>query len=138
MTIDPQPIIDQIEGKISPLYGIYLFGSQATGQATPHSDIDLAVLSDTKLKPLDLYNIAQTIALKLDKDIDLVDLRSVSTVFATQIVAHAKRIYCTDEYICESFEGLVFAKYVRLNEQRQIILDEIKKTGRVYERRTNK
>lgn len=120
------------------LLALYLFGSYANGTATTKSDVDLAILCPTSLEVVSLFDTAQDIARQLDTDVDLIDLRAANLVFATQIIAHGQRFYCTAENATEHFESLVFAKYVRLAEMRAPILKEIKKTGRVYERRNHK
>lgn len=46
-----QPIVDQIVEKFSPSQ-VYLFGSQAYGQPTDESDVDILVVMETDESPL--------------------------------------------------------------------------------------
>jgi len=114
------------------LVGIYLFGSWGSEFQTPESDIDLAILGSRKYAPADLWNTAQEIAAKLKRNIDLLDLRSVSTVMQMQVVSSGSRIYCADDASCEQFEDFVFSSYARLNEERREIIKDIQQRGSVY------
>ena len=51
-----------------------LFGSQATGQAAPGSDIDLGLLFDTPLCGSDKLGIIETIGAEFGRPVDIVDL----------------------------------------------------------------
>ena len=77
--------------------------------------------------------LAQQLAEKLNRDVDLIDLKQAFTVFKTEIIATGKVIYCQDELQRMKFEMLTYKMYVKLNEERQIILDKIHESGGVYE-----
>ena len=51
-----------------------LFGSQATGQASPGSDIDLGLLFDMPLSASDKLGIIQAIGAEFGRPVDIVDL----------------------------------------------------------------
>ena len=51
-----------------------LFGSQATGQASPGSDIDLGLLFDTPLSGSDKLGIIEAIGAEFGRPVDIVDL----------------------------------------------------------------
>lgn len=123
-----KPIIDAFPD----VKGIYLFGSYGTKFERPDSDIDIAVLAEKKIKAQELWDIAQKIARLLHRNVDLVDLSQSSTVFAFQITHEGKRIFCSKPFDCDLYETHVFSDYVRLNEERREILDDIKKRGRIY------
>ncbi|MFN8473974.1 MAG: nucleotidyltransferase domain-containing protein [Anaerolineae bacterium] len=107
---------------------IYLFGSYGTEYEWPDSDVDIAVL----LPPIDAKRVGHLalsetrLALEqaLNKDVDLVNLRQVSTVFQKEIVMADRRIYCADSRLADEFELLVIALYQKLNEERAEILAE--------------
>lgn len=71
----------------------YLFGSQATGQARPDSDIDLALFPEPNIPPEDIWNAAQSLASQLNCDIDLINLREANTVLRFQIVSEGKLLF---------------------------------------------
>lgn len=64
----------------------YLFGSFATGHANEESDIDIAILSSVPLSSVEVWEMAQTLAKLLKKDVDLIDLMNCNTVLRYQIV----------------------------------------------------
>lgn len=111
---------------------IYLFGSSAKGISRPDSDLDLAFLSEKELSDYNVFMIAQEIASKLNIDVDLVDLNKASTVFKAQIVGTGKVIYCNDDVKRMYFEMYAFKDYALLNEEREIILRDIRERGSVY------
>ena len=115
---------------------VYLFGSAAEGNLQQHSDIDLALLL-----PHDLAKKQASLAMSLahlelenhlKRDVDLVNLRQVSTVFQYVIINKGKVIYCVDEYSRKTFEMLTWSFYQKLNEERAEILDEFFRTGKAY------
>jgi predicted nucleotidyltransferase len=53
----------------------YVFGSFATGTSTPNSDVDVAVLGSEALPAAARWELAQTLAIALGRDVDLIDLR---------------------------------------------------------------
>lgn len=124
-------IKQMITKKFSPLV-IYLFGSFSKGITHSDSDVDLAFLSDREYDDYEVFMQAQKLANEIGRDVDLIQLRNVSTVFQAQIVSTGKVIYCKDKTKRDWFEMIVFKKYIKLNEERQPILDHIRKRGTVY------
>ena len=107
------------------LQGIMLYGSQATGQSTPESDIDLAVLSDGPVDPALLWNTAQELACQVMKDVDLVDFRAATTVLQKEIVEHGVWLQKAKPFICDLFETHVISMYQQLQEDRKEIIDDV-------------
>jgi len=68
------------------------------------------------------------------RDVDLVDLRSASTVMRFQVVSTGRRLLCLDQEAVALFEMYALADYCRLNEERRAILDDVRRLGRVYAR----
>ena len=127
-------IIHTLLGSLPDIVAIYRFGSWDTPQARSDSDIDLAVLSEQPLSNMERWELSQKLAQIASCDVDLVDLRSASTVMRLQIVAHGERIYCADEAAASCFETAVFSGYARLSEERREILADIRNRGSVYGR----
>lgn len=123
-----QTILAQLPNALS----LYRFGSWGTESERKDSDIDLAVVASKPVESVSLWNISQELARLLNKEVDLIDLRQASTVMRMQIIAHGERFYCANHYECELFEDYVFASYVRFNEERRDILNDIKQRGSVY------
>ncbi len=116
---------------------IYLFGSYGTENEWPNSDVDIALL----LPPVEakrVGSLAMTdahLALErfLNRDVDLVNLRQVSTVFQKEIVMADRRIFCADTRTADDFELLVLALYQKLNDERADILAEGLRRGSFYD-----
>lgn len=111
---------------------IVLFGSAAQNNLRADSDIDIAFLAEKKLTGYDVFCIAQELAEKFNRDIDLIDLSKASTVLKAQILGKGKIIYFNDENMKANFEIRTFKEYCLLNEERKVILDKIAERGSVY------
>jgi uncharacterized protein len=131
---------DSAENRIIPtlrerfgeqLVGIYLYGSQASGDATSNSDWDIALLPTSKMNAVTLWKVGQELARFLDRDVDLVDLLQTSTVMQYEIIRNGKRLFAQDESACNAFESQVWSMYLRFNEERSEILKEIQQRKQV-------
>ncbi|MFH1860710.1 MAG: nucleotidyltransferase domain-containing protein [bacterium] len=115
---------------------IYFFGTHGTEQEWPESDVDIAVLLPPKeAKQVGSFAMSKlhvTLEQLLGKDVDLINLRQVSTVFQKEITLPNRRFFCADNYAADEFEMLVLSFYQKLNEERRQILDEFWQTGRAY------
>jgi predicted nucleotidyltransferase len=115
---------------------IYLFGSYDTENEWPTSDVDIALLlPPTLAKQTDFWtlnDLRSALEQLLRKEVDLVNLRQVSTVFRKEIIMADRRIYCADQYAADEFEMLTLSYYQKLNEERAGILAEGLRSGRFY------
>jgi predicted nucleotidyltransferase len=124
----------KLDQELSFLWAVYLFGSHASNQAMPDSDVDLAVLGKSPYTAADLFNVSSNLAVMLKRNVDLVDLRAVPTDLQAQIVTKGQRHVLTNFEQIESFEDFVYSSYARLNEERKYILADIQQRGSVYGR----
>jgi len=76
-----------------------LFGSQATGRATPHSDLDLAVQMAVPLTAADKIALVEKFAEATGLPIDLIDLNRVGVPLLGQILKHGVRLLGSDEAV---------------------------------------
>lgn len=115
---------------------IYLFGTFGTGDEWPDSDVDIAVLlPPDEAKRTDHLALSRArLALEqlLRKDVDLINLRQVSTVLQKEITMAERRIFCADAYAADEFEMLVMSLYQKLNEERAEVLAEGLRSRRFY------
>ncbi len=74
-----------------------LFGSLATGKATPDSDLDLAVASVVPLSPVTKSALIADLAETLGRPVDLIDLTTVGEPLLGQILQHGRRVLGSDE-----------------------------------------
>jgi predicted nucleotidyltransferase len=118
------------------LEAISLFGSYAQGTPWPQSDIDLAVLLPAALAhkepPMVLSPCVSELSMKLQRDIDLVNLRQVSTVFQNEIIHTGRWIDITNEEAVLAFEMQVLSAHQKLNEERADIIESFLTTKRAY------
>jgi predicted nucleotidyltransferase len=86
---------EALEGKAEIRLAL-LFGSYATGKADPNSDIDLAIAYDSKLTMEERIELGQGLSRLLNKEIDLIDLRTASGILLQQIVSNRKTLINRD------------------------------------------
>jgi len=129
-------IINFLTNSIKDIDAIYIFGSYASKDFTPQSDIDIAFLSKTTLTTVEIWDISSTLSNLLKIDVDLIDLKSTNTVFRFEIIHKGIKIYEDDKKTVEQFEDLTYLFYIELNEIRASIIEDITKNGisRDYDR----
>jgi len=129
--IDKTLIVDMLKIEIPGLQAVYLFGSQKDNTANNESDVDIAYLTPNRLSSLARWDLSQKLASLLSRDVDLVELAQTNTIFRYQIISTGERIYGSG-YKVESFETLAYSFYLRFQEERKPIVDEIKKNRSVF------
>lgn len=106
-------IIERLQafGAADPrIQGLYLFGSRATGEERPDSDVDVGVLFR---KPQTLHD---QLALEVGMEkalpglgLDVVDVARASAFLALSVI-RGERIYCADEDACDDFDLYVLRR----------------------------
>lgn len=117
---------------VPSVIAVYQFGSSASGQGTPESDLDLAILTSGPLDPVVRFDRAQDVSRLVGRDVDLVDLHAASPVMAMQVLATGHLLIECDPEARGAFEDRTFGAYARLNEERRGILDRVRAEGSVY------
>ena len=126
-------IIDFIRKNISDVISIYIFGSYASNQQTPTSDLDIAYLATNKTDSVEKWEIQENLASLLDIDVDLVDLQEASVILRTEVIEKGKLIFDNDKYKTDYFEMTTYSMYADLNESRADIVNDYKtKYGRDF------
>ena len=128
---DKKIITEYLKGKIK-LGLIYLFGSFAKGEGREDSDVDLAIYPEEDISPHDLFIISNKLSFEIKRDVQIVNLKEIDTVFAAQIVGNREELYCKDRTLMANYNIRVFKDYAKLNEERQVVLDAIERDGRIY------
>ncbi|MHB1654474.1 MAG: type VII toxin-antitoxin system MntA family adenylyltransferase antitoxin [Desulfitobacteriaceae bacterium] len=124
-------IIEYLVRTVDPVI-IMIFGSFVKGNIREDSDIDIAFLSDKAPSSYELFLLAQGLAAKMGRDVDLIDLKQVSTVFKAQVIGTGKVIYASDMKRLADFRIRSLKDYALLNEERAEIVKSISARGRVY------
>ncbi len=115
------------------LLGVYAFGSRIQGVFKADSDLDLAILVAGKADPLILWDIAQQMAITLDYDVDLLDMRVASTVMQYQILSTGRRIWAKDDQAA-IYESFILSEKTALDEWRAGLVSDIEQRRSVYGR----
>lgn len=102
----------------------------------PDSDIDLALLlTPVEAKTAGHLAMSQCVvelSRILGKEVDLLNARTVSTVFRKEIVTKGRLLYCADSYAVDEFEMLTLSYYQKLNEERAGIIESALTDGGFY------
>lgn len=128
-----QAVIDLLRAQLPGLLGIYAFGSRVRGTADERSDLDLAVLVEGYAQPLALWALAGELEDVVGCPVDLLDLRSASTVMQQQVIVHGERWWAIDER-AGLFECAMLSEKLALDAARASLLRTIEREGRVYGR----
>lgn len=125
-------IAESLRYALEGLRLVYLFGSAADGSAHDGSDLDVAFLADASPAPMERFTAQEDLARALNRDVDLVDLRSASTVMQAEVVRTGRLLFERSRSERDRFEMRACSTYALLNEERRGILDDIRRRGSVY------
>jgi len=131
-------LVDSLSRHYPDLQAVYVFGTYGTEDERPESDVDVALLlpvqSAKRAGNLALGPCAGELCSLLGREVDLINLRRVDTVFQNEIIRTGRVVFGRNDGERESFELLTIAKYQKLSEERSGIIEEILRSGRVYDR----
>ena len=127
-----EPAVAALRTALPDLAVVYLFGSACSGETHPESDIDLAFLAQGKLDPVLRFELQERLAAILHRSVDLVDLRTASTVLRVQVISGGRVLYERDAGERAGFEAAALGAYARLNEERRAILDDVRSRGSIH------
>lgn len=123
-----------LKKRVPFLWGVYVFGSEATQTSNAESDIDIAILAR---KPLTL-SLRLSLAIELEEiagqKVDLVDLRTVPLTLIMQVLEKGQPLLVKNKNAVALFETHAMSQYCLLNEERKEIIEDIQKRGSVYGR----
>ena len=86
-------VCKQLSESIPGLELGYIYGSVAKNNATKASDLDIAFLAHPSISSVERFNLAQSIAIELDVDVDLVDLAEAGDVLRKEVVVSGQLIF---------------------------------------------
>jgi uncharacterized protein len=124
-------MIELLRNETNPDF-IMIFGSFAIGTAREDSDVDVAYFSEKLLSSYDRFNLANEIALICEREVDLVNILEMDTVFVMQIFENGVPIYIynKDEFTRQKIKA--YRMFAELNEQRAVVIKGIKNRGSVF------
>ncbi len=124
-------LVAALRAAIPSLAGVWIFGSGARGDAGPESDLDLAILADQAPDTVALWELAQRLADRAGRPVDLLDLRAASTVMQYQVVHGGRRLWARDVG-AGLYECFVLSEKTALDEARAGLLADIAATGTIH------
>jgi predicted nucleotidyltransferase len=98
---------------------VILFGSLARGAGRVDSDADIAVAGEKPLETDLRMRLIESLAMALNRPVDLIDLRSAGYFVLRQALVHGEVVYCADRSILADvyrrmvFDAVDFAPYHR-------------------------
>jgi uncharacterized protein len=125
-------IVSALRTHLPDMQALYRYGSAGGAYARPESDIDLAVLAGHRLTPDETIHLATQLTQITAQEVDFHDLRSLPVTLRVQIVVDGARLYAASAAAAEEFESRTLSDYVRLNEQRRGILQDVRERGRIH------
>ncbi len=105
-SITPEQILQATRKLLPDVQAIYWFGSSAHGQTHTESDLDIAVLMPHRIDALACFAAQNKLAWEFNIEVDLVDLRSASTVMNYEVIRTGKRLFCKNKMACTDYEAL--------------------------------
>ncbi len=126
-------VLPSLLAALPELRALYLFGSHASGSARPESDIDLAIDAGHALPADECLELALELAQRLDRELDLVDLRSASAVLRREILTNGVRLYVAAPVAeQDALEAAWLTEYLDLAFIRREQLADIQREGRIH------
>lgn len=110
---------------------IYLFGSTATGETHPRSDIDLAVLLDAPISLGDELRMRAIAVEELHRDdIDFVVLNHATPLLRYEVVTRGRRLFARDDAAVDAFEHRSVMTYMDTEYLRRVQRDILREATR--------
>ncbi|WP_042944328.1 type VII toxin-antitoxin system MntA family adenylyltransferase antitoxin [Pseudomonas lactucae] len=128
-----EKVLTHLRVNLPDLLAVYVFGSQATGEAHANSDLDLAALVEGRVDALQLWRLSGELADIVNVPVDLLDLRAASTVMQYQVITTGRRLWNKDSQ-AGVFESYILSEKTALDSARAELLADIHKDGTVYGR----
>ncbi len=119
------PIIEIVRN-IEGLACAFHHGSSLNGYLRPDSDVDIALLffPEKTLGWMELQGYAIEAEKRLGYPIHFSVLSTRDLVFAKEVIATGKEIFCADAFYCGSFAMHVLSMYTWLNFERREVLKQ--------------
>jgi predicted nucleotidyltransferase len=134
--MDADRILSHLHQRFPSLMAVYAFGSRIRQQglhAHAQSDLDLAIMVEGCADPVLLFDVAHELADICQCPVDLLDIRTASSVMQSQIWTQGQRWWAKDMR-ASLFEAAMLNEKLYLDAARQGLLNDIAQRGTVYGR----
>ncbi|VAW50620.1 hypothetical protein MNBD_GAMMA06-1693 [hydrothermal vent metagenome] len=125
-------IIKAIIAKLPDIQAIYRYGSAGSVYERKDSDVDIAFLINRTVSFQEMSELSLSLAQLTSKDVDLHNMKDLPVTLRVQIIFYGVRIYCKDNVAAEAYDSYTLSDYVRLNEERHFILEDIRQREQIY------
>ena len=98
--------------------GAWLYGSRGRGESRADSDVDIAVLCDAPLDPVNLFDAAGRLGTRLGAAVDLVDLRRAGGLLRVE-ATHRGRVLVPPTTEASAFVTHALADYAAFAPRRR-------------------
>ena len=123
---------DALLAALPDAWAIYVFGSFASGEEWPGSDLDLAVLLPPGCRIENLLQVMADVSAKAHRDVDLVDLRRAGDVLRREVLGAGRTLHVSAPDQVLAWEATAMSRYARHREEIRDILEDFRKTGVGY------
>jgi predicted nucleotidyltransferase len=123
---------DALVARLPHLWAIYVFGSFARGDEWPSSDLDLAVLLPPGERIGDLFDVMSEVSTKVNRDVDLIDLRNASDVLRSEVLGEGHALFVSAPDAVLDWEASAISRQARHREEIRDILLDFRRTGIGY------
>jgi predicted nucleotidyltransferase len=134
--MDADRILLHLNKRFPALMAVYAFGSRVQQHglhAHSQSDLDLAVMVEGYAEPVLLFDVANELADICQCPVDLLDIRTASSVMQSQIWTQGQRWWAKDMR-ASLFEAAMLNEKLYLDAARQGLLNDIAQRGTIYGR----
>jgi len=114
------------------LMACYLFGSAARNEASPSSDLDVAVLLPPGERIPDYLTLSALLSDAAGRQVDLVDLRQAGDFLRVEVLRDGRPFYVADREQVLVWEGEAISEYGSHMERIRPLLEDFKRTGVGY------
>ena len=147
--LEKQKLVEQLRAAMSetladqPVVVAYLYGSQASGLATPSSDVDIALLSEGKASIEEEIRIERKVQEEIYRrcgleNVDVRFLNNRSLLFQGRALSNQVVLYCRNEQARVVYETRVRDLYFDFlpvaERHRKVFFERLRKEGLAYGR----
>ena len=125
---------DALLERLPNAWAIYVFGSLARGDEWPNSDLDLGVLLPPGETISDLLGLVSHVSTRVNRDVDLVDLRTVDDILRSEVLADGQVIFVSQPGAVLDWEASAMSRQARHREDIREILEDFRRSGVGYRR----